>query len=187
MLTLDDLMPWCFKGETRHNIKKPFVRDGKTYATNGHILIELNACLEGADGEGVDAGRTLSKAFFEGLQAASLRTVEQKIDGECPVCEGTGHEHPDCPDCCCDCEECDGSGKVPVQTYAALRGGYFNSTYTNLLAQLPGLQMPKECPSDESIPIGFTFDGGRGAIMRVRASGIAIEGAVPVEMERAGA
>lgn len=187
MLTLDDLMPWCSKENTRPYIQKPFVRDGKTYATNGWVLIELNASLEGADGEGVDAGHALSKAFFEGLQAASLRTVEQKIDGECPVCEGTGHEHPDCPDCCCDCEECDGSGKVPVQTYAALRGGYFNSTYTNLLAQLPGLKLPKALPPDELVAVGFTFDGGRGAIMRVSARGMNQNAAVPVEKDTTNA
>lgn len=187
MLTLNDLRPWCFKDETRHNIQKPFVRDGKTYATNGLVMIELDAILEGADGEGVDAGHVLGKAFFGDLHPVSLNIVEPKHDGECPECRGTGRAHPNCPECGCECDECDGSGEAIIPVYVALRGGYFNSKYTNLLARLPSLQMPKECPSDETIPIGFTFDGGRGAIMRVRASGIAIEGAVPVEMERAGA
>ena len=172
MMTIDELLRWCSKDKMCPNLHRPFTRDGKTYATNGHVMIILDGVVDGAEGDGVDVDRVISKLSFDGLTPVSIKKINPEYTPiDCCRCDGTGKGHLDCPDCCCECDVCDGTGKKEDQVYVTLRGGYFNAKYTNMLADLPGLRMPTECQNDDAIPVAFEFSGGRGAIMRCRWRG----------------
>lgn len=87
---------------------EPFTLAGKTYATDGYILLRVEEELEGVK-ERPDFAAKLAIVeslftgqFEEPLRLSELLTSEQKE--ACPECDGTGTVSP--------CPECDGEGEI---------------------------------------------------------------------------
>jgi hypothetical protein len=88
---------------------------------------------------------------------------------ECPACEGLGfgtcdmgHEH--------DCDDCKGAGEYLQEVNEATEpveflGATFARRLLWVVSQLPGV---RACPEMIGHMLGFTFDGGRGALCELQ-------------------
>jgi hypothetical protein len=135
-----------------------------TYATNGHILIRVPRLPEIPENPKCpDAEKVLALTAQE--ETASLPSFEIPTPemSACESCNGRGTEH-DCPDCACDCDECDGSGEIAENISVGLHGVIFSAKYILILKRLPGIRIAAQCVP--KAPCRFTCDGGgEGAIM----------------------
>ena len=185
-----DLQSFCAKDDIRTYLMTPFVLDGHTYATNGHILVRV-------PGGGPDPEQALPETV---RQAVRRMFATEYTDFEplpeipppqlCPECNGTGQvDEYECEDCNgngefthgnyeYDCKECDGSGKVKggeCQEYGCWSGqmlqpiqvgaGLFDARYLRLIAALPNARIRAVGPEE---PAAFIFDGGEGRVMPCR-------------------
>jgi hypothetical protein len=103
-MNIETLEKFCSSWRT--NFEKPFVYEGKTYSTDGHILLRIEGVLEGVE-ENPDFPYHHIKDSFEGpfldpSPLANYRT-EEKTE-VCPECNGKGFV--------AICPECEGSGEV---------------------------------------------------------------------------
>ncbi|AXE37155.1 hypothetical protein [Chromobacterium phragmitis] len=173
--------------DDRAYLQKPFHLDGKTYATNGHILVEVNGvehAAAAADESVIDMLRSILSHLPDkeyqplppGLPA--VERVECKACGgkgdrrACPSCNGHGvfkHHGYDYACTPCDgvghiksaCHYCNAIGSVdgaPVRIGRLL----FNGRYVAMIASLPNAKISTASTFDVA---GFTFQGGRGALM----------------------
>ena len=95
-----------FCSSWRTNFEKPFVYDGKTYSTDGHILLRTEEVLEGVE-ENLGFPYDRIKDSFEGpfLDPSPLVNYRTEEKTEvCPNCNGKGFVST--------CPECEGSGEV---------------------------------------------------------------------------
>ena len=119
--------------ETRPKICTPWIKDGKVYATNGHILLSFPTSyikgftVENDDGTRVDVVMCMEKSGFEKLDST---LIEKALEGgapsygiepafiDCGYCFGEGEFETDdeCMHCNSKdtktvvCHECKGSG-----------------------------------------------------------------------------
>lgn len=139
MITLDDLMPFCSKDETRGPITKPLCDGEWTYATDGRIIARVPG--------GLVEGAQIPLAANWGKLLASCREITQP-----PVDRALGHfwpfpqpspePAPDWRTCFfCEgkgCEECDMEGKENFAKphYDALFRSVYNVAFLNRLWRL---------------------------------------------------
>lgn len=183
-----NLQPFCAsQKDGRAYLQKPFHLDGKTYATNGHILVEVDGVEHAAAAEDesvIDKVRSLLSQLpnseYQPLPAG-LPAVEPEA---CKVCGGEGDRRA-CPSCNgygvfkhhghdYDCTPCDGDGHVKAACHycnangrvdsAPIRIGrmLFTGSYLAMIASLPNAKISTAGTVDFA---GFTFQGGRGALM----------------------
>lgn len=165
-----DLKPFC-GADNRTYLHAPFIVDGATFATNGHIIVRIPVAIPGAqsgDNKVVEGVRRLSRQMdgdFQFIKAAHFRLPARaetpKV--ECDECDGTGHQH-DCPSCKCVCEECGGSGLVEGDAPSVgLLGKIWNHDYLAMVFALPSVEI---AAADDWL--AFRFDGGVGLLMKRR-------------------
>lgn len=162
-----DLKPFCTNGYDRYQLRKPWSRDGYTYATNGRILVRVarrDDVPENA--QAPDVEKLLEKAQIDTANFTPLPPFDlppEKMD-ECTSCGGSGCEH-DCPDCNCICEDCDGSGEE--SHYSFISVGIFGLPYAArhiaIIRDLPGVEISRTAAGLNPMP--FRFDGGIGLLM----------------------
>ncbi|MEN2425962.1 hypothetical protein AA0N74_07970 [Chromobacterium vaccinii] len=176
--------------DDRAYLQKPFHLDGKTYATNGNILVEVDGvehAAAAADESVIDTLRSLlshlPNSEYQPLPAG-LPAVESEEYKECKVCGGEGDRRM-CPSCNghgvfkhhghdYDCTPCDGVGHTKAACHycnatgrvdsAPIRIGRmrFAGSYLAMIASLPNAKISTAGTFNIA---GFTFQGGRGALM----------------------
>jgi len=164
-----DLFQFC--GETR-NIDRPFIADGKTYATNGHIAIRVNEVRDDFEEAKVSVNFLASAVKAFDVDIKNIKPVKvtgmknERID--CPQCDGTNKIRCecDCPFCenMVDCYTCNGTGFDYAYTGECSYGNCrFNPKYLHMVQELPNSKM---YASKRSNGVSyFTFDGGDGILM----------------------
>lgn len=174
-LTVEQMKPFCSTELSRPYLHTPFSLGEFTVATNGHILVRVPRMANVAEISqilSVDALFHDPVKGYRELGRLDIPVVAETIE-KCGDCNGRGtygHAH-DCPDCTCDetCEECNGTGKVTriPKISVEIGGLIFDAKYVRMLLALPNLQIEGRLKKAERMR--FTFDGGDGALMPMRA------------------
>lgn len=161
-----NLQPFCGINHFNPWMEHPFSRGEYTYATNGHIAIRV---ARREDVPEHPKSPDIERLFTDvsGVQWRQLRKVElpDVPSTKCRDCDGRGTVH-DCPDCKCDCDECDGTGEIESDASACIGDALFNTKYIRLLAALPWIEVPITDLMPEPMP--FRFEGGTGLLMSLR-------------------
>lgn len=177
---------------TRFNMSQPHVINRTRYATDCRIVVCEDAPGEPdtvpTEGRFPDAAGIFAKMWQDNLEFADYPAPDY-IDGkvECDECEDI-----ECPDCGgdgsqeCDlghdhgCDKCDGSGVLSNKTCKCKGTGYITGP---ALQRIGGIHIDvkydqlirKELTGVKFAVSGdavlFTFDGGRGIVMRKKAEG----------------
>jgi hypothetical protein len=142
------------------DLSVPFSLNGHTYASNGHIALRVPRRADIPDNKEAPNAERLPWDFSR-IKFGPLPEPELLPD-QCWMCEGRGHKHR-CPDCCCECESCDGSGKLPPRV--RIGKAVFFAPYIERIQALPGLEIGKPKPAH---PLPFRFKGGEGLLMPQR-------------------
>lgn len=171
-----DLAPFCSKDETKFYLSKPFAYGDKTYATDGHVILELD--LSDYPSQIVDFAPNPLRVFDAGVTKEEWDSCIPHIDielgtppdlSECKHCSGQTPVHSACPDCMCVCSYCDGTNKSSPRLKGSTNIGVaiFDQYYIRLIQSLPGLRTPPRRKGTEKSPMPFKFEGGRGALMPI--------------------
>lgn len=164
-----NLQQFCGTDISRDYLMQPWSLGEYTYATNGHILVQVPR-IDGVPENSRAPSKKLSDvldpqrdAACEPLPALKLPEVRKRI---CYHCDGTGRGH-ECPNCACVCTECSGEKSVSCEDFISCEvdGFLIALKYLRMIAALPNAKMAKGSPST---PVRFTFDGGEGRIMGLR-------------------
>ena len=140
MIALETLQRFCERAR-RDDLRLPFTGKGRTYASDGSILIRVEGKVRGADGKGCirkSADRLLSKrgmtrCKFPPLDRVHLRHSVTVVELRC--------------------------GGRPIRV---------DKRYIDLALGLPGRVKFYADPSRDEYggsPVVFTFTGGKGAVM----------------------
>jgi hypothetical protein len=203
-MTMIDLTRFCGADDPREYMHAPFQEGGNTFATNGHIAIQLDGV---ADPSTPEVSNFLKGRIQKMLAQIAANQVELLIElppakpckycqgcgsinaRSCGDCAGTGSfehgEHTyDCKACNADgeihtpttrndpeaevCMACDGHGTASafIDTLALGIKYRFQERYLRLISELPGSRL--YATADNSGPVRFDFDGGRGVLMPCR-------------------
>jgi hypothetical protein len=146
------------------NHDQPFSRGDYTYATNGHVIVRVPRRDEVP--EQPKAPLTVGAVFYKIDASLPFRRIPRYEIPEakkspCIHCFD-GFQH-DCPNCECECEECDGTGTEIELISVALGPAILAAQYVKLLQTLPDIKIA--VGSDRNRPMHFTFDGGDGLLM----------------------
>lgn len=162
-----NLIPFCHPD--RKILKLPFSIGNFTYAGDGYCVVRIprRSCIEEVLG-----APDISKLHFVqeiafspfNLDDAFAHPAEWETNENCRECNGSGSEH-ECPDCTCDCEDCDGTGTVTVPQMAScsVRGAIFRLRDIQLICGLSSVQFPIQPSQRDGVP--FRFEGGVGLVM----------------------
>lgn len=129
MTTAIDLTRFTGVEDFREYLNAPWRRDGKLYATNGHIMVEIHD--DGRDVPAFDKHPNCLAIFEKHRPCEFVSIPEIAVAVPCNVCEGKGMYYREmCPDCdgegefkhglyeynCkrCDCEGYFAFAKVPA-------------------------------------------------------------------------
>jgi len=119
-LPMIDLMDFCWKGQARDNLKKPWSLDQWTYASNGHIAIRVprrDDVPENPKAPEIEQHFALAETLefkpftlsIPPLDYPNCSTCGGRGWGvTCRACNGTGEHNCDCDYCDRQCSECDG-------------------------------------------------------------------------------
>ena len=187
-IDIDFLMKFC-------DYRFPWVENGKTYATDSKIAIELfsDFGIEPGSKRPPDIAR-IFPADLESLPEIPFGQEPVGTLGDCQECE-KGFLLDDCEDCdgdgahecsCGDthrcrtcngegsspgttkCEECNGTGKVTNLEFPVDFGHFeLKAKYVCLLMKLPGHSGIKYHPTLKNVPVFVLFDGGRAVVMPI--------------------
>lgn len=187
-----NLFDFCAKSDPRSYMEKPFNLDGKTMATNGHILVAINELIIH---DNLDAANKLRKGIemfcsHEFGEFYSLPMVDFEKH-KCETCQGCGISHY-CDECegegvlyfqsdfnsyCCNCiscasknhpycVRCDGKGygayKKAIVFSCNGVRSGFNAGYIRLVSMLENVKVSL---SKEHKEMKFIFDQGFGFLM----------------------
>ncbi len=90
---------------------------------------------------------------------------------ECPECSGTGEAEHDCPCCDCECDFCDGAGKISsdIGFTVGIGGAPFAARYVRRLLALPGLEvaakgLERTSAFGSARMVSFRFHSGEGEL-----------------------
>jgi hypothetical protein len=156
-----DLQKYCSDNPSRTNLQHPFSQGDYTYATNGEFLIRVPLQQDIPQQKEPDTSRVWPKYEPETWVAPLAFDFPEPETAYCESCFD-GHRHH-CPDCECACEECGGTGEIPVIRRVKLREIYIQKKYARLMLELPNLEIEAQPPLMG--PVQFRFDGGRGLVM----------------------
>lgn len=156
-----DLKRFC--SEDRNTLLEPFNRAGYTWATDGKILLRVPLRIDVPEREDAPHAERVWTKPTELLVPIKPFDLPVPSSVECAECSGRGTEH-DCPDCSCECEVCEGKGRIDDQTYVSV-GEHAAMPYRDALKilSLPGLEA--EALTDVATRLHFRFRGGEGIVM----------------------
>lgn len=98
------------ENDRRDYLKQPFNIDGRTVASNGHILLSTQLCAEYDElKEGEAAGIKRVLAGFDATKLTPMPIIPLPDPVECSICGGRGTAHRT------QCFECDGEGEVTLE------------------------------------------------------------------------
>lgn len=165
-MNIQDLQRFCSTDETRHAITKPFTRGDWTYATDGRIAVRVPK-LDGLSD--IDYAKTIDAIFSTPLTTGFMEVDTVKVPAEkrntCSTCGGEGSYPINIGGTVekCECNNCDGEGKIDkIETI--IFGTQWTSThYLGLVASIPGVKLA--CNPDQYDKLWFIFDGGCGVLM----------------------
>ncbi|WP_139791193.1 hypothetical protein [Chromobacterium violaceum] len=186
-----DLRPFCAsEHDSRAWLRHPFTLNGKTCASNGHILIEMDIAGDYPEVPSKNASNvaaSLGRIPAAGFQP--LPTMPEPEFVACPSCEGRGHGKR-CKSCegagefqhhghsysckACDgegsfnapCYQCNATGKKEISIPMQIGEAVFALRYLSLIATLPCVEFATTRANDIA---GFKFQGGRGVLMPLRS------------------
>lgn len=147
--------------EARLWMHKPWIENGKAYATNGHVMIEapmVPDALLGAVEKSARVPNNIAKMFNDAFADPVCRKLPNlpKFD-PCPSCDGTGMEDE------VTCYLCEGYGEMYKRIEVGDTG--FCIRYLRLLSSFPDVLIApngmKPCP----FTIGSGDFAGRGILM----------------------
>ncbi len=189
-MTPIDLQSFCAKDDIRTYLMTPFVIDGHTYATNGHIIVRVLGGDPDPEQAVPEPVRQTALKMFATEYTDYEPPPEIPAPQACSECAGTGQgDEDECEDCDghgeftrgnheYDCKECDGSGKVPggkCPKYGCWSGqmrqpiwvgpAFIDGRYLRLIAALPNARIRVVGPEAAA---AFIFDGGEGRVMPCR-------------------
>jgi hypothetical protein len=156
IMTEINLQPFCSTDPNRaETMGKPFNANGKTYATNGHILVEVELRESVIPGilDPVKVKRVVD-LWKEGSWE-KLPRLPRKKDVLCIHCEGGKLLKL--------CDGCGGTGKVEAEQRIDIGERTLNAKYLRLMKSLPNVRINPAGGYQE--PLSFKFDGGRGLLM----------------------
>lgn len=109
-MNLETLQKFCSQSHWKADYNSPFSYEGKTYATDGFLLIRLDEEVEGVRPFFKFPYDTIQNCFTQPLREFSpLGQFEsEEVREECRHCEGTGK--------ITTCPECDGSGELELDS-----------------------------------------------------------------------
>lgn len=195
-MNANDLLPFCSTDELRENLLKPFSVGEFTYATDGRIAVRVPRLPDVGE---IEKPVGVERLFREGYKpTAPAHEIPELTfrDLECKMCEGNGkirkcydcdgegerecdmgHTHK-CDTCDGDggfasdsekgepCFKCGGTGKIPDAIGVGIGVGTFSNL---LLAKIRGLPECKMHVESNTSVATFTFNGGGGLLMPMRA------------------
>jgi hypothetical protein len=151
-MNMIDLQPFCGRDDPRVYLNSPWQEDGRAYATNGHIAIEIEG-LPDAPLRAVDpkmAGR-IQKLLtqVEGNDVEVAITLPVEPADTCRRCAGSGYAISEA------CNECDGDGWFEHGTheYECKACDSQGEHATPATAETPGA---KECDSCDGMGVLLT-------------------------------
>jgi hypothetical protein len=167
-MNVADLQKFCAdERDAQYHLHRPFSRREWTWATNGKLMLRVPRIEEVAEDA---AAPDVVHVFEQYRDDAQMRPPKfNRLPDpsdlvECNVCHGRGTLH-DCPDCQCECGNCD-DGMVEENQSVSVAGLPFDARYVRLLLTLPGLLVEIYPISDR--PMSFRFDGGCGLVNPLR-------------------
>ena len=170
-----DLEPFCGKEGNRPYLHHPFSRDEFTFATDGRICVRVPriAGIPERDKHEINPTNLPWDQTAEFSPLPELKLPPQTTDMELCACYG-GKIH-DCPDCECECENCDGRGETKVNSdddkSIDILALPFGLRYVRLVTTLPNVQIAKIAwPNDTVTGLRFKFDGGDGLLMPLKSA-----------------
>ena len=163
-----DLAPFCLDGPSISHINEPWCVDGKTYATDGRIAIEVDA--EGPPPKGKRPG------VFELLENHTATEWHPcpEVEGPPEGFDGRWVELEFCNGC--DCGRCSGNeyespSEDEFEGIEVFSGLDVGRRYLWLVSQLPNVEIGVASPQlKRGHAIAFRFDGGRGLLIETLAS-----------------
>lgn len=173
-----NIQDFCAKDDSRKYLKNPFIVDGKTVATNGHIMLILDELLECGNEEATNEVGNGVRSFMS-HEFDEFYTLPSDIDFKammCPQCDGSGVSDY-CPEREGDgvvylgndyCGACCGAGAKFTTGIVLLRDGMrraFNPAYLRLISELEGVKVSPSLAHKEMM---FVFNGGFGYVMPYR-------------------
>jgi hypothetical protein len=190
---LNRFVAWPY--DAREYIRRPILRDGWVYATNGHIMVRVPwaediDAVESAIPKGMsfllDTNRRDTYVEFPAIPPAEACASCSGFGSayKCPNCGRTGEfcrgdEEYQCKRCAgsgqvdagdeanvVPCDACEGTGKWLYQP-VQVGGTRFARRYMDLIGSLPGVKFAPH-PISEYAPAYFVFDGGEGLLMSMR-------------------
>jgi hypothetical protein len=143
-----DLQPFCYTGEDRKYLQKPFSFGEHTYATNSHIMVRV------ARRDDVPENTAAPKS--------AVKMFDKYLVGEFVAAPGFLFQPFEPVEY--ECEECGNSGTTAEKSIVTIRGVIFSARYCRQLFALPGLQLPVIVTADARTndPMPFKFSGGNG-------------------------
>ena len=163
-----DLQQFCgIETEIREWMLKPWSHGGRTYGTNGHILVRCNG---DAEPKAHRRPAKVPKKIDANIDAASGGTVAA-IPALPPIvvclnCKGSGFDEESddwtCPHCI--------HGYIPAPVW--IGGSRFLLEYITKISQLPGVVFRT---NGKNVAAHFTFDGGDGIVMPIKETEADIE------------
>jgi len=170
MITNEMLLEFCSRDENRiERIGKPFTHGEWTYATDGRLMIRVEAREEWSENALAPVAESVN--FF--TKYSWFTTEEISVPGDLPTwpekawcsdCEGSGDAN------CCECGqrvpcvECSGKGVYRVEGLPIpLAGAFFDVRFLKKMARLPGLRELSLVDPKPPLLV-FTFNGGQGIV-----------------------
>lgn len=145
---------------TRPWMAAPWIHDGKTYATNGHILLVLpSAELPVSDNYPPEKGQTKIDEWLAAFPTKFIDLPSLPTFAPCAECGGAGL-FSTVPGFYCD--YCEGYGELPSRIAVGDVG--FCVRYLRLLSTFPAIQFAPNGMTRAA----FIFDGGRGFLMPMK-------------------
>lgn len=166
-----DLTQFCEKEGLRYYLKTPCSRGEFTYATNGHILVRVARRDDAPEVEKFPDVSRVMALYHDGnfIAPPSGVIIPKNVedDHDCTDCDGSGKEH-NCPSCQCECNTCNGSGKITDETIVEVRvgAGVYNGKYISMILAIEGVEILPPDKSEE--PLLFRFPEGVGIVMARR-------------------
>jgi len=151
-----DLQPFCSTWQSRPQIKRPFSRDGYTYATDGRVIVRVarrKRYKENPDAPDVSVCGTFA---YRGITKKLPRPIPKTQKAICDSC-GNDRRYR------VSCDNCNGTGRVHKYVYVRVGSRFIDAKYLHLLAKLPNIRIQQAGHTNS--PAYFSFDGGCGYIM----------------------
>ena len=156
-----NLEPFC-DPERRapgRDLSVPFSLNGHTYATNGAICVRVPRRPDIPENKEAPNAEERLPWDFSRVKFGPLPEPEFLPD-QCWRCGGRGRKH-ECPDCQCECDDCNGRGKLPPRV--RIGKAVFAVRYIEWIQALPGLEIGKPMRQLPRL-LPFRFKGGEGLL-----------------------